>query len=385
MSELKRLLAAYDKQKASGGACALATVVMVEGSSYRRAGAQMLANDDGQLTGTISGGCLEGDARRRAQMVMQRGKPEIVVYDSTDIDEDLEFGAQLGCQGKVHILLEPLDYLNPNNPLELLRETWLQEQPVLLATVLTSTNPNKAEAGSRLLLKADGSLKGLLTTDESLQDTILTDLQSLITEQQSAHLQYEQSGLSIKVYAELIKPAPQLTIYGAGNDVQPLVRIAANLGWRITVIDGRANLAVPHRFPEAEKVLTIRTDELSADVQQKGYAVLMSHNYHYDYAVLKQLSKVPNVHYIGLLGPRKKADLILNNLKAEGIYIQSLHDRLYAPVGLNIGAEAADEIAVAIMAELLAVNHGHPGGFLKDLNGPIHNRNILTSQPESYE
>jgi xanthine/CO dehydrogenase XdhC/CoxF family maturation factor len=108
----------------------------------------------------------------------------------------------------------------------------------------------------------------------------------------------------------------------------------------------------------------------------------MSHNYHYDYGVLKQLSQVPQVHYIGLLGPRKKADLILANLKEEGIETASLTERLFAPVGLNIGAEAADEIAVAVMAELLAVYHGHGAGFLRDLNGPIHNRSMLYPQSQ---
>jgi len=382
MSELKRLLAAYDKQKAVNGACALATVVRVEGSSYRRPGARMLANDNGQLTGTISGGCLEGDARRRAQQVMQRGKPEIVVYDSTDVDEDLEFGAQLGCQGKVHILLEPLDFGNPNNPLELLRETAMQADAVVLATVLASSDTDRVQVGSRLLLKADGKAKGTLTTKAGLHQNILTDLQTLLRDEQSAHLDYEKDGISLKIYAELIQSAPRLTIYGAGNDVQPLVRTAANLGWRVTVIDGRANLTLPHRFPEAEQVITLRVDELNPFMQQKGFAVLMSHNYHYDYGVLKQLSQVPQVHYIGLLGPRKKADLILTNLKEESIETRSLTERLFAPVGLNIGAEAADEIAIAVMAELLAVYHGHAGGFLRDLNGPIHNRSMLYPQSQ---
>ena len=385
MSELKRLLTAYDKQKALGGLCALATVVKVEGSSYRRAGARMLVNDDGQLTGTISGGCLEGDARRKAQQVMQRNQPQIVVYDSTDIDEDLEFGAQLGCQGKVHILLEPLNYKDDFNPLELLRETGLQEEPVMLATVLHSNNEARTKTGTRILLKLDGSFKGQLTQDETFKTEIITEMQSLLNTQQSAHLDYDKPEFGLKIYAELIKPAPQLTIYGAGNDVQPLVRMAANLGWRVTVVDGRANLTVAHRFPDAEKVITVRFDELTPDVQHKGFAVLMSHNYHYDYAVLKQLNNRPEVHYIGLLGPRKKADLILDNMTAEGIDITSLHHRLFAPVGLNIGAEAADEIAIAIMAELLAIYNGHAAGFLRDLDGPIHNRHILSAQPHSYE
>ena len=138
MSELQRLLAAYDAERETGRPCALATVVEVNGSAYRRPGARMLVTNEGQLTGTISGGCLEGDARRRAQQVMLRGKPEIIGYDSTDIDDDLENGAQLGCQGQIHILLEPISFKDKNNPLELLRETFSLLATSVLATIFYS-------------------------------------------------------------------------------------------------------------------------------------------------------------------------------------------------------------------------------------------------------
>src|SRR4051812_34763606 len=159
MSELQRLLNAYDTEKNLGSPCALATVVEVNGSAYRRPGARMLVTNEGQLTGTISGGCLEGDARRRAQQVMLRGKPGIIVYDSTDIDDDLENGAQLGCQGEVFILMEPINFNDAHNPLELLRETFQLQQTSVLATVLKSSDHNLAPAAERLLLLNDGSLK----------------------------------------------------------------------------------------------------------------------------------------------------------------------------------------------------------------------------------
>lgn len=377
MTELQRLLAAYEQQQIAGSPCALATVVQVEGSAYRRPGARMLITAEGQLTGTISGGCLEGDARRRAQQVMLKGEPEIVVYDSMDLDDDLEFGAQLGCQGRIHVLIEPL-HLDRPNLMQLLQKTTLQQKPVLLNTVLSGKINERQLAGSRILLTADG-IEGT-TGDNSLDKQIINDARTLLKDQRSATSLYETGGESFLVFNELIMPATQLTVYGAGNDVQPLVRLAYTLGWRVTVIDGRPNLVTRVRFPEAEQVRCVKADDMAAGIVTRGFALLMSHNYYYDLSVLRQLCNQPEVSYIGMLGPRKKADRLLDDLQADGIDITSLEKRLYSPVGIDIGAEAAEEIAVAIIAELIAVRNGHPAGFLKNLDGPIHKNEFAIQQ-----
>lgn len=377
MSELQRLLAAYDTKRKAGRPCALATVVEVNGSAYRRPGARMLVTGDGQLTGTISGGCLEGDARRRAGQVMLRGKPEVIVYDSTDVEDDLENGAQLGCQGQIYILLEPVDAANPNNPLELLRDTFHLHEPSILATVLKSSNPAIAPAAERVLLSQNGQVKSGQINPDFLRGQLLPDMQEILSNGTSANRDYEYAGTNIRVFLEMIKPAPRLTIYGAGNDAQPLVRLASNLGWRVTIIDGRPLQAATSRFPEAEAVQVARISDLETYVKPAGYAVLMSHNYHYDAAVLAQLSKHQNIKYIGILGPRKKTDRILNDLEQKGIAASLLNSKIYSPVGLDIGGENADEIALSIMAELLAVRNGYTGGFLRDLDAPIHDRNMM--------
>jgi xanthine/CO dehydrogenase XdhC/CoxF family maturation factor len=374
MSELQRLLAAYDTERRAGKACALATVVEVNGSAYRRPGARMLVTNEGQLTGTISGGCLEGDARRRAQQVMLRGKPEIIIYDSTDTDEDLEHGVQLGCQGQIYILLEPIDFNDPYNPLELLRETFHLSVSSVLATVLKTNAPDIAGAAERMLLLHNGDIRnGKINPDFIHQ--LLPDMQEVLCNGASINQDYEYNGMLIRVFLELIKPAPLLTIYGAGNDAQPLARLAKNLGWRVHVIDGRPLQASAIRFPEAEHIKVARTEELDQQVNTNGFAVLMSHNYFYDLAVLEQLSKANELNYIGILGPRKKTDRMLNELQQKRIDVSLLNENIHSPIGLDIGGENADEIALSIMAELLAVKNGYHGGFLRNLNVPIHDRN----------
>ncbi len=377
MSELQRLLTAYDRQKQSGNACALATVTEVEGSSYRRPGARMLVTDDGQLTGSISGGCLEGDALRRARRVMLNGKSEIIVYDSTDIEEDLQHGAQLGCEGTIHILLEPVDYADPNNPVELLRKTSRQDKPVVLATILAAKNSIVHLVGKRVLI-ADPAQRKINLTEEAADQCILNDALAALSSGQSSIQNYTINQDNARLFLEVIQPAPQLTVYGAGNDAQPLVRMAAGLGWRVHVIDGRSPQATLQRFPEAETVEVVKLADLQNRELYPGYAVLMSHNYHYDFAVLQQLASFMAVNYIGILGPRKKTNRLLDDLaKANVVLKEAEEERIFGPVGLNVGAETAEEIAVSVMAELLAVKHKCKAGFLRELDGPIHNRNFI--------
>ena len=380
MSELQRLLTAYDRHRETGNPCALATVTEVEGSSYRRPGARMLVTDNGHLTGSISGGCLEGDALRRARRVMLTGKSETIVYDSTDIEEDLQHGAQLGCEGTIHILLESIDYSDQNNPVELLRKTSRQDQQVVLITILAAENSISNLCGKRALLTYQNQQKLNLTGNETTDQLILKDALDVFQSGQSLTQNYQAGEENLRLFLEVILPAPQLTVFGAGNDAQPLVKLATGLGWRVHIIDGRTPQATVQRFPEAETVEVVKLNDLQKQKFFPGYAVLMSHNYHYDFAVLQQLVSFPPVTYIGILGPRKKTDRLLDDLQKSGINLSEAEsERLYGPVGLNIGAETAEEIAVAIMAELLAVKHQSKAGFLRDLNGPIHNRKFIAA------
>jgi xanthine/CO dehydrogenase XdhC/CoxF family maturation factor len=372
MSEIRHLLAAYEAHRAAGQACALATVVHVSGSAYRRPGARMLVTEDGQLTGAISGGCLEGDARRRARQAIVRRQPALVTYDSMDEEEDVEHGVSLGCQGVIQILLEPLDFLDSANAVERLRACTQQEQPAVLVTAFTLTTGTEVQVGERLLLLRDGTSQGALRLEASVAGQLRGHAQQTLESCRSATADYDTDAGTLRVFLEVIQPPLRVTVFGAGNDVQPLVRLAAGLGWRIRVVDGRPAQATSARFPEADEVCVLSFDQLAKLPPSQQFAVLMTHNYHYDLAALRYLLPTPTP-YIGLLGPRKKADRLLAELQAEGWQPdQQLNPRLYSPVGLNIGAETAEEIALSIVAEIQAVLRGRSAGFLYQADGPIH-------------
>ncbi|UOR03589.1 XdhC family protein [Hymenobacter aerilatus] len=377
MTELQRLLIAYDAHRAAERPCALATVVDLAGSAYRRPGARMLVTADGQLTGAISGGCLEGDARRRARQCIQRQQPTVVTYDSTDPDDDLQFGSALGCQGIVQILLEPLAFDNARNPLELLRSWWEGvEEPAVVATVFHLDGPSTAPArvGERLLLTASGAVEGSLPTHSALYEHILADARQALADNQPATRSYPSQVGQVRVSLELLRPPVRLTIFGAGNDVKPVVRMAATLGWRVRVVDGRPGLAQATRFPEAETVRVVPVDQVPTLPQDGSFALLMTHNYYYDLAALRHLLDAPTP-YIGLLGPRKKYLRLLEELEKDvPDAAQRLQQRLHSPIGLNLGSETPEEIALSIVAEIQAVLSGRPAGFLRDSPHPIHPR-----------
>ncbi|ALD21230.1 XdhC family protein [Hymenobacter sp. DG25A] len=374
MTELQRLLQAYDAYRAAGQACALASVVAVAGSAYRRPGARMLVTDDGQLTGAISGGCLEGDARQRARRTIQQGRPALITYDSTDPDDDLQFGSALGCQGVVQILLEPLDFQNPDNPMELLRRWAAGEEEVgVLATIYSVEGAEgAAHVGQRLLLTSSGQLTGNLGVETAAYEAVLADARAALQAGQPATRRYTLGAGGIHVSLEVLRPPVRLTVYGAGNDVQPLVRLAAGLGWRVEVVDGRPAQAQAARFPEAESVRVLPLEQVPQQPAADSFALLMTHNYYYDLAVLRHLLPGP-ARYIGLLGPRKKYERLLSDLQQDfPAAAGRLAGRVYSPVGLNLGAETPEEIALSVVAEIQAVLAGRPAGFLRDSPHPIH-------------
>ena len=286
MTELQRLLLAYDRHRAQARPCALATVVEVLGSAYRRPGARMLVTEDGGLTGAISGGCLEGDARQRARQAIFRGQPALVTYDTRD-EDDPRHGLGPGCQGVVRILLEPLDFAAPDNPVELLRSFAQHPEPAVLATVFeTDASGLKVAVGQRVLLSAAGALRGTPLLAAPLAEAARATLAQGL----SQVLDVETDASPVRVLLEVLVPPLRLVVYGAGNDAQPLVHLAASLGWHITVVDGRPNLATAARFPEAGEVRLVPVRDLETQAPDAdAYHVLLSHNYAYDLAALQTL------------------------------------------------------------------------------------------------
>ena len=364
MTELQRLFLAYDQHRAAGRACALATVVEVIGSAYRRPGARMLVTDDGELTGAISGGCLEGDARQRARRAIFRGEPALVTYDTRD-EDDPRHGLGPGCQGVVRILLEPLDFTNPDNPLELLRGFAQHPTPAVLATVFaTDAAGLRAAVGQRVLLTGAG---GVVRGTPLLAAPLAEAARATLAGGQSQVLNLDTDAGPVRAALEVLLPPLRLVVYGAGNDAQPLVHLAASLGWYITVLDGRPQLATPTRFPEAAAVRVLPVAELAIQTPDPlAYHVLLSHNYAYDLAALQALLPSP-APYVGLLGPRLKAERLFGELTAfPAAQVRHLRERLHSPIGLDLGSETPEEIALAIVAEIQARHSGRQGRPLRE-------------------
>ncbi len=369
MTELQQLIITYDWHRAAQQPCALATVVEVVGSAYRRPGARMLVTGEGELTGAISGGCLEGDARQRARRAIFRGEPALVTYDTRD-EDDPRHGLGPGCQGVVRILLEPLDFSDLNNPLELLRGFARHPAPAVLATVFeTDATGLRAALGQRLLLSAAGAVRGTPLLAGALAEAARTTLAL----GRSQVLDIDTDAGPVRALLEVLTPPLRLVVYGAGNDAQPLVRLAASLGWHITVVDGRPNLATAARFPGAAAVRLVPVAELPTQAPDLlAYHVLLSHNYAYDLAALHALLPT-SVPYIGLLGPRLKAARLLDELElSEAAVDELMQGPLHSPIGLDLGSETPAEIALAIVAEIQARRNGRQGRPLRERAGTVH-------------
>ena len=366
MKEIARILDVYEQVNFAERKAALATVVWVEGSSYRRPGARMLITDDGRWEGAISGGCLEGDALRKARQVMRDGAPIVVTYDTMDDDAN-SFGVGLGCNGIIDVLIEPIDPADAQNPVEVLREFVQKRDVRVLATILKADASTNLTPGTRFVLTEEvnnvpnwlyDTMQDVFGTGKPITEAFLT-----------------VSG-TVDVFIERIDPGIELIIFGAGYDVVPVAKLARELGWQVTVTDDCVAHLSPKRFPVATCVLfadrAAVIDQLT--ITGRTAAVLMSHNFNYDRAVLQALLGT-DVPYIGMLGPRKRFDKMQVEFGKAGHYFTDAHfDRVHSPIGLDLGAETPDEIALSIIAEVKTFFAKRAGGFLKDKPGPIHER-----------
>ncbi|HEX6170357.1 MAG TPA: XdhC/CoxI family protein [Chitinophagaceae bacterium] len=372
MKEIRDILKAFDEAQKLGKQTALATVVHVEGSSYRRPGARMLIEDDGQLTGAISGGCLEGDALRKALLVMSEKRSKLVTYDTMD-DDDAKFGVGLGCNGIIQVLIEPIDTANPNNPIQYLKAINEKRQKAVLITLFSLQDKKDPQYGTCLFLEENGNL---IDHTPVLKDVLVADAREALVNQTSSFKNYISNDHNLTAFIEMIKPPVSVIIIGAGNDVMPLVDMAEILGWETIVVDGRANYAKKERFVSACQVLVSKPEQVLEQIEIDEHTVflLMTHNYNYDMAMLKQLLQ-KSISYIGMLGPKKKRERMLNELKDEGlIFTEQQLSVLHSPVGLDIGAETSEEIAVSILAEIKALFAGKDVQSLRTINEVIHPR-----------
>ena len=373
MNEIQVLLDAYATLRGESARAALATVVKVRGSAYRRPGARMLIAPDGRTVGSISGGCLDRDVCERAQTVTVSGEPVVATYDTTAAGDDV-WGLGLGCAGLVEVFIEPLGQGAPaSQVLTFLAERVKHRDMGVMATMFRGVGAAKGAVGSRVLLTQDGP--GFCNVENSrLAQLLSKDARQALQEGRSQVKEFAVPEGVAEAFIEVISPPPPLLIFGAGDDAVPLARLAKQIGWHVTVVDSRSGFATTERFPWADAIVVVRSEEAAQriSVNDRTAAVVMTHNYAHDLELLKMLLPSP-VRYLGVLGARARTLAMLRALEEAGAWPRDLA-RLYSPAGMDIGAETPEEIALAILAEIKAVCTDRSAGFLRDRRGPIHDR-----------
>jgi xanthine/CO dehydrogenase XdhC/CoxF family maturation factor len=370
MRELVSILSLYSQHPET--ALALATLVKANGSTYRRPGARMLILTNGAAVGAISGGCLERDVVQKAQALREKGESVLLAYD-TSAEEDIVFGTGLGCQGAVHILVEPL---RPGSPAdELIRfvgRIFRQRHSGAAATVFQIQGEIPVRIGDRMMLDTEGNVAGRIE-DQDLKRGMLAAASEALAANRSRTMEFELPGGKAEALVEVIHAPLPLVIFGAGYDAVPLSRMAKEAGFHVTVADVRPAYAQTARFPEADVVKVVRPQEIALlGLGPNSAAVIMSHNYLTDCAFLQALLPL-NLRYLGLMGPRARALRMAQELRETGPEASAaLLQQIHNPVGLDIGAENPEQIALAILAEIQAVIAARPGGFLRERKGPIH-------------
>lgn len=332
----------FEQRRKRGEPLALATVIHTEGSTYRKPGAQMLIAKDGQVAGLLSGGCAESDLLERAAKVFQTGVAQIADYDTRGTDDAI-WGIGLGCEGAMRILLTRLDAENGYQPFAFVRDCLHEHRSGAFALVVASNNPS--------IPVGRGFHSGLGDVPPFLAEPI-------------AEARSIESG-DMKYFVAPISLPPRLLILGAGADAQPVVEMAGLLGWQITIADHRPAYAQASRFPRARRVLLAHAPEVGKHIALDEFdaAVVMSHHLATDKVYLGLLAQ-SKLGYIGLLGPPARRMRLLSELGEDG---KSLTTRLASPVGLDIGAQTAEAIALAIVAEIHAFLHGRGGASFSGL------------------
>ena len=379
MSETESILEVYEGLKAQGQACVLATVVHVEGSSYRRAGARMLVAENGMMHGAISGGCLEGDALKKALLALHQRQNKLVTYDTND-EDDAVIGAQLGCNGVIQVLFEPV---LPGNegPMAFLRKIAAPATSAVLIT-LFNLQKDKKQPGTSLYIDANLNVQGQIENPDLLE-AIKADAVQVFAQQRSFFGAYQLHEGTQHAFIEYHNPAISLVVVGAGNDAQVLARMAELMGWRVNIADGRPTHANPQRFGPTCQIIVAKPEKVLEHLQldARTAVVLMTHNFPYDLAVFRALLDFPQVLYIGILGPKKRYQRMLDTLHDEGIALTPAQAaRVHAPVGLDLGAENAAEIALSVLSEILAVFNRAGAGHLRSRSGPIHDKSHYVFQ-----
>lgn len=371
MKEIKAILQAYHQYEGSEVKGALATVVRVEGSSYRRVGARMLVLENGVFVGGISGGCLEGDALKRARFAIAKSEPSLVTYDTSENDAH-QIGIGLGCNGIIDVLFCPLDRTDRFNPVEMLKKCIEGNRQTNILLTITSLSGFK----SSLFRGQTIRYEGISSLDVFGNSDLARDIQEKIEHYKllgkSLPKHFEAESLNIELFIEILPPETHLILMGGQYDILPLAKLAREVGFNTTVV---ANPLKINREIHQVAGAVVAPDEFEKLLTDSYTAViLMSHDLKTDRSNLVRALKTA-APFIGLLGPKVRAERIFNELTEEGFVIDNTDEkRIHAPVGLDIGAVSPEEIALSILGEIRADFSARDGSFLRLRRQSIHER-----------
>ncbi|NND37589.1 MAG: XdhC family protein [Gammaproteobacteria bacterium] len=350
---LKATIDAFEAWRGSGEAVAMVTVIRTEGSTYSKPGHRILIAANGDYQGLVSGGCLEGDLAAHAREVIETGMARKVLYDLRD-EADEVWGMGIGCNGMIEVLLQRLDRDRDYEPFTTIARCALEGLNAVCSVVTASDDARIAVGETRI--DGDGAeLAWQVREDQDKNDEDKIDVDQLRAGHATPHaLLTERDGIT--VFHSALRPVPRLLVIGAGPDAVPLVRMAAELGWLVTVADHRQAYLDEPAFAAAEHRCLTRAGELGDIDNPEGYAsaVIMTHHLDTDRAWLDALAAT-GIGYIGLLGPPARRDRLVDEIDNAAL----LGDRLHAPVGLAIGADGPESIALSILAEMQAFQSAH--------------------------
>ena len=356
MTDLENILPLWHELEAACADYVLATVVEVDGPSYRKPGARMLIAADGRRAGTVSGGCLEGEVAKRAWWLTESG-PRVERYSTADDDGDMPYGS--GCGGVIFVLLERRATAAPL--LKALEAAFHARMPLAIATVLEGPEIATRVFARPTVLNPESDQPNT----GSLASTLQTLASQALDSSQSLDVRIENDGVHVRIWVDYRAARPGLWVFGAGDDAKPLLRLARELGWFVAVADGRSHLATRERFGAADKVLTLPVETFPGnqsplnDLKMSDAVVLVTHSFEQDTWILATLFNRAHLpFYLGVLGPQRRTREVL----AEAAKILGLPNtaeraerwltQLHAPTGLDLGAETPAAIALSIIAEI---------------------------------
>lgn len=353
---MKELFLDLDRWQSQAEDIAIATLVRVRGSAPRGAGARLILTRSGKMAGSVSGGCVESDVYTRARQVMDSGQPEVAHYGIAD-----GLGPEIGlsCGGSIDVLIEPFA---ATAPWHALRQAIERDRPAALAVALTPANL----LGRALVVLEDGASIGSI--DGQIDTRVVATVRRLQPEAGTTTCTVGESTIFVEAFA----PQPHLYIVGATHTAVALCRMACGLGFRVTVIDPRQVYATPERFPEAAEIRCAWPEHAltASELDAYAYLVTLTHDRKFDLPALSQALR-SEARYVGAMGSRSTTAKRAEELQRQGFTDADLA-RLHAPIGLDLGARTPEEIAVAILAEMVAVRHGRDGGTLRNKQANVH-------------